>query len=137
MSEMFFIRPHHCLCSQFFAGSGYSDEFVANMTDILDKLNSQNARVKIVEHCDDICSCCPKNTGGMCENEENVIQHDIQCIEEYGYKIGGEYCWNDLKEKVISKIKADNKLPSVCRNCSWLSICGRQWPALARADSII
>lgn len=123
MSEKYFIRPHHALCSQFFVGNGYSDEFVENMTNILNKLNEQNLTVKIIEHCDDICSCCPKNTGGVCENEENVIQHDSKCLEEYGYKIGDEIRWKDLREKVISKIKAENKLPSVCRDCSWGSIC--------------
>ena len=123
MSEISLIRPHHGLCSQFFVGNGYSDEFVENMTNVLDKLNSQNLKVRFVEHCDDICSCCPKNTGGMCENEEDVMQHDSECTEEYGYKIGDEILWNDLREKVVSKIKAENKLPSVCRGCSWRSIC--------------
>lgn len=123
MSEIILIRPHHGLCSQFFAGNGYSDEFVENMTNVLDKLNSQNLKVRFVEHCDDICSCCPKNTGGMCENEEDVMQHDSECTEEYGYKIGDEILWNDLREKVVSKIKAENKLPSVCGGCRWRSIC--------------
>lgn len=123
MSDVFFIRPHHCLCSQFFVGNGYSNEFVENMTNVLNKLNSQNPTVKIVEHCDDICSRCPKNIGGVCENEEDVMQHDSKCLEEYAYKIGDEIHWNDLKEKVVSKIKAENKLPSVCQGCSWLTIC--------------
>ena len=123
MADVVFIRPHHGLCSQFFVGNGYSDEFVKNMTNTLDKLNSQNPAVKITEHCDDICSCCPKNTGGVCENEEDVMQHDSKCMEEYGYKIGDEILWNDLRAKVVSKIKADNKLPSVCSDCSWNSIC--------------
>lgn len=123
MSEIILIRPHHGLCSQFFAGNGYSDEFVENMTNVLDKLNSQNLKVRFVEHCDDICSCCPKNTGGMCENEEDVMQHDSKCMEEYGYKVGDEIRWKDLREKVVSKIKAENKLPSVCQGCSWGSIC--------------
>lgn len=123
MSEIILIRPHHGLCSQFFVGNGYSDEFVENMTNVLDKLNSQNLKVRFVEHCDDICSCCPKNTGGMCENEEDVMQHDSECMEEYGYKVGDEIRWKDLREKVVSTIKAENKLPSVCQECSWGSIC--------------
>lgn len=123
MSEIILIRPHHGLCSQFFVGNGYSDEFVENMTNVLDRLNSQNLKVKIVEHCDDICSCCPKNKGGMCENEEDVMLSDSKCMEEYGYKIGDEIFWNDLRERVVSKIKAENKLPGVCNGCSWRSIC--------------
>lgn len=123
MSEIILIRPHHGLCSQFFVGNGYSDEFVENMTNVLDKLNTQNLTVKIVEHCDDICSCCPKNMVGVCENEESVIQHDNKCLEEYGYKVGDEIRWKDLRGKVVSKIKAENKLPSVCQGCSWSSIC--------------
>lgn len=123
MSDVVLIRPHHGLCSQFFVGNGYSDEFIKNMTNVLDKLNSQNLTVKITEHCDVICSCCPKNIGGVCENEEDVMQHDSKCMEEYGYKIGDEILWNDLRTKVVSKIKAENKLPSVCRDCSWNSIC--------------
>lgn len=123
MSEIILIRPHHGLCSQFFEGNGYSEEFVENMTNTLNKLNSQNLKVRIVEHCDDICSCCPKNTGGVCENEEDVLHNDAQCLEEYGFKIGDELCWNDLRERVVSKIKAENKLPSACSDCSWRSIC--------------
>lgn len=123
MSEIILIRPHHCLCSQFFVGNGYSDEFVENMTNILDKLNSQNLKVRIFEHCDDICSCCPKNTGGECENGEDVLAVDKKCLDEYKIKTGDEFFWNDLREKVVSKIKAENKLPSVCDGCSWRSIC--------------
>lgn len=123
MADMIFLRPHHSLCSQFYVGNGYSEEFVENMTNILNSLNTNNLKVRIVDHCDDICACCPKNTDGKCENEESVQITDKKCLDEYKFSVDDEIYWNDLKAKVVNKIVGQNKLPPVCNKCQWLSIC--------------
>lgn len=123
MENTVFLRPHHALCSQFFTGHGYSDEFVENMTHILNSLNTDNLKVKFVSGCDDICACCPKNKDGKCENESKVNQTDLKCLEEYNFAIGEELYWQYIKARVIEKLKSQQKLPSVCSKCKWLSIC--------------
>lgn len=123
MNEIIKFRPHHILCSQFFIGNGYSEKFVENMTEILNSLNKQNIKIKFVQHCDDICSCCPKNENGKCINEEHILSIDKSCMMEYNFKTDDEFLWNDIKSKVINKILSENKLPCVCDNCQWLSVC--------------
>lgn len=123
MNEIIHLRPHHALCSQFFTGHGYSPSFVEHMTDILDRLDKENLTVTFVKHCDDICSCCPKRGGKHCINESHVLEHDRQCMEEYGISIHESRSWEEIKQTVLGKIKEDHCLPSVCDHCDWNYIC--------------
>lgn len=117
------LRPHHALCSQFFTGHGYSKEFVENMTDILNLLNTKNPKIKFVDCCDDICSSCPNNKNGNCRDENKIREMDKGCLDEFNFNIDEELYWNDIKSKVMDKIDSQSSLPSICDNCQWLSIC--------------
>ena len=47
------LRGHNLLCIQGFVGKGYSPEFVANMTRVVDSLG-RNARIEVVAEPDDL-----------------------------------------------------------------------------------
>ncbi len=117
------LRPHHILCSQFFVGSGYSEDFVRNMTDILSRLNSDGTTVRFTQHCDEICSHCPRRDGSVCENEDHVLHHDSFCLQEYGISRDDELTWKEIRSAVLGKIKSDGRLPTVCDDCRWAYIC--------------
>ncbi|HEZ7990826.1 MAG TPA: hypothetical protein RWO66_07705 [Ruminococcus sp.] len=42
-----FLRPHHGLCIGFFEGKGYSDEFTANMSAVIEKLQNTDPHVTL------------------------------------------------------------------------------------------
>lgn len=123
MDKVILLRVHHGLCSHFFSGKGYSEEFIKNMTYVLNLLNTQNLKVRFINGCDDICSCCPKNIDGKCENFDEVQITDETCSKEYGINVGDELLWSEVRKKVINKILSEEKLPQVCNNCQWRSIC--------------
>lgn len=116
------IRPHHTLCTQFFVGNGYNEEFIENMYRILSLLNNENPVVEIVEHCDDICAYCSKNKDGMCENEDNVCDIDSKCMNSFNLNLGDKKSWSDIKSTVLDSIEKYG-MPNVCNECSWYKIC--------------
>ena len=63
------LRAHHGLCLCFFRGKGYSEEFVRNMTDVVNMLRS-DPYVTVTCQADVICRACPGNLDGKCTSEE-------------------------------------------------------------------
>lgn len=114
------MRPHHSLCIQYFAGKGYSAEFVENMTAVIEYLNSENPQVTLTETCNDIlCSKCPNNKLQLCADNKKVAGFDRACLEEYGLKFGDKIEWLTLKDMAKNRIIAQGKLGEVCKNCQW------------------
>jgi len=52
------LRAHNLLCIQGFVGKGYSPEFVANMTRVIESLGDET-RVTVIAAPDALCSACP------------------------------------------------------------------------------
>ena len=96
------LRYHHILCLPRFEGKGYSNDFCKNMQKIKDRYEKQE--VTFVEHCDDVCSCCPNNENGSCKEEEKVKKYDKK-----------------VKELVENGITPTPSL--VCSDCKWYYIC--------------
>lgn len=122
MSE-FLIRPHHMLCLQFFEGHGYSDGFVENMQKVKEYLEKENPIVHIHEGVDDICRSCPKNQGKNCINEENVLGHDRRVYSEVKETVGTDNDWDTITKAIKKEIIESGKMPEVCGECTWSSIC--------------
>ena len=93
------------------------------MSEIIYFLNSENPSVTLVGGCDIICESCPNNAGGFCLECEKVRKFDRNCLREYGLNEGEKIRWLDLKELAQKRIINENKLKSVCKNCSWIHIC--------------
>jgi len=73
-------RPHHFLCSLGFEGKGYSPEFTANMTAIvqgrLRAPGGESARITVTVAADDICAPCPSRRMTGCDNDAKIAALD-------------------------------------------------------------
>ena len=59
------LRGHNLLCIQGFVGKGYSPEFVANMTRVVEALGDA-APVTVIDAPDDLCTACPHLRASGC-----------------------------------------------------------------------
>lgn len=118
------MRPHHGICIGFFEGKGYSDEFVKNMTGIIQYLEEHQDDLFYLESkMDRICFACPNNVEQICTTAEKVARYDRLCLELCGLKDGSHLSWREYRNLVVEKILKANKLQAVCGDCGWYSIC--------------
>ena len=117
------IRPHHVLCAHFFVGKGYSEAFVAHMRQTLELLSRDGAAVTLTDGCDELCSACPNNHGGVCETETKVRAIDGRAIAAMQLHFGDTAAWSDLCAHAERGILAQGLLREVCRDCEWIGLC--------------
>ena len=121
------LRPHHALCLRHFAGKGYSEEFVKNMTQLHRRLNSgARQMVQIIMHRDSICGPCPHEHNGVCDTEEKVRALDRGVAEACGLRSGQWLPWSELCELIDQYVMPDGIMPQVCRVCEWYELCEGQ-----------
>lgn len=123
MNKIFFLRPHHSLCIQFFVGKGYSEDFVKNMTNIIKLLQESDPEVTLQCSCDILCEKCPENISGICKNDCKVRDIDNRCLTEIGLSCGSKIRWSELKQLAYDKIIKCGKIEAVCYDCQWKEIC--------------
>lgn len=116
------IRPHHGLCSLFFAGKGYSDGFVRHMADVLTQLE-QNPVIRLAEGTDELCSRCPNNRAGVCTDKDKVPDYDRRVLALCGLRAGEELPWLDFSARVRARIVSAGRRHAVCGDCQWSSLC--------------
>jgi len=117
------FRPHHFLCSLGFLGAGYSEEFTANMTDIvIHRLRAEggdDVSIEVIGATDDICGPCPKRRGALCTNQENIAALDLSHSKALGVRPGDKLTWGQAKARIKSLVKPGD-LSKVCAGCQWL-----------------
>lgn len=123
------LRPHHILCSFCFAGNGYSDEFINNLTRIVNTLESSKndeIEIEIIQGTDDICAHCPNCHDQKCTTKDKVNLLDKFHTKVLGINFGDILTWNKCKQMITSKITL-SILRNICNSCSWLEsgICGK------------
>ena len=119
------LRPHHALCTQFFVGKGYSEQFVNHMFRVLAELNREGAIVTLTEECDEICAACPNNRSGSCETALKVAAIDHRVMEALNLKPGDTLHWKDLCALARRDIIEPGRLLEICADCEWIGICSR------------
>lgn len=62
------LRGHHFLCMLTFVGKGYSDAFVANMTQIIERIG-KGAPIETVVGPDDICAGLSAQCRAACDHD--------------------------------------------------------------------
>lgn len=122
------IRIHHLLCLQGFQGYGYNDEFIKNMTKVVDFIkNNPDKSIKIVAECDSICSACPnknKPTEKCIKKEEERIKKEKALAEFLGINLNEEYQISPLFNLVNKKIASKKTARKIyCENCQWTKQC--------------
>lgn len=116
------LRAHHGMCLAFFRGQGYSGEFTCHMGQVLDSLR-RNPPVLLLDGADDICVCCPKLRGGVCETAEKVRSYDRQVLELCGLRAGDILPWEDFAALVRENILQPGRREAVCGDCQWNGLC--------------
>jgi uncharacterized protein len=120
-----FLRGHHLLCVQGFRGMGYSDDFVANMKEIVTEIRNQELDfpITIVAGFDNACMECPNRGDRVCEanegSQKHVLSMDMKVINHLGLIIGKNYQKSTLLKEIATKIEPDD-LDYLCKGCSWL-----------------
>lgn len=123
--KSFLLRPHHLLCTEFFRGYGYSDEFSANMSKVISMMNTDDPTVTLTADTDIICRKCPHNKDGICDSCEKVCRYDLAVLELLDIQKGDTAVWSELKRAAREKIIAAKKLSRICVDCQWFYICGK------------
>jgi len=121
---MIYLRPHHLLCMQGFRGKGYSQEFVENMTIIVNKLkNDMNEEIVLIEKMDDICNFCPKmdKLSLQCETEKHIRELDQSVMNLLEIKYNEKYTMGKIVD-ILKKAITRSDFNKICENCSWKSL---------------
>lgn len=119
------LRAHHLLCTEFFKGYGYSDEFSANMSEVISMLTVGDPKITLTAGADVICRGCPHNKDGICDSQEKVRRYDLAVLELLGVHEGDMAVWSKLKKSARERIIAAGKLSRICGDCQWFHICGK------------
>ena len=118
------IRPHHVLCNYCFMGSGYSNEFVDNFTQINNDIVNNGAKFQIIQQLDSICMACPNQNGDICNKQEKVTRLDNNHMQALDLQNGDILDWDESVTKIKDKISKD-VFSKICHECEWygLDIC--------------
>jgi hypothetical protein len=119
------LRPHHLLCTRFFEGKGYSNDFTLRMAEVIERLQA-GAAVELVDGRDEICGNCPNMIEGRCKTQEKVLHYDAGVMERTGLTYGDVQAFSALYELVGEKIIRPGVMKEICGDCSWSRICYRE-----------
>ena len=83
------LRGHHLLCTSLFQGSGYSEEFVKRMTEVVEKC-IPNEEIRLITGMDHVCEKCPnKQEDNTCRlGNRDVLMKDEKTLEYAGFAKG-------------------------------------------------
>jgi hypothetical protein len=121
------LRGHHLLCLYGFRGLGYSEEFIANMTALLEGIQRGPERlVELVEEADDICRACPHLRNSGCakkgeESEARVREHDGRILRRLRLAKGRILPAGEAF-RLLARSTAPDDLPELCQRCEWLAL---------------
>lgn len=116
------LRPHHGMCLAFYKGKGYSDGFTAHMQEML-ALLEPNADVRLVVETDEICSACPNNVGGICEEGHKVACYDRNVLDRCEISEGEVLSFREFAGQVQKKILSADGRREICGDCQWNELC--------------
>lgn len=118
------LRGHHLICLHFFAGEGYSAEFVDNLRSTLGHL--RDAPFRLVEGPDDVCAACPSLRDGACASESGGEEHirslDSLANELLGVTPGMLLDFAETRTRLPAIL--DRWRASACETCGFQTVCG-------------
>ena len=113
---MIFLRPHHILCLKQFKGYGYSDDFVKNMFNILDKIENEEIVIKV--DFDDICIKCPNLVNNRCISDSDIDLLDNKVLQLLNIELNKPMYFNYIYSHISKYLKEDT-FSKICSSCSW------------------
>jgi len=120
------FRGHHLICLHFYKGEGYTQEFIRNLKNLVDRAK-KGEEIEIVVGADEVCRSCPYLVGDRCGHkhgaDEEVKKLDQMALDYLGLTIGNKVAWRKVKEKVDSA--SQEWFAVFCKGCYWESVCER------------
>lgn len=121
------LRGHHFICLHFFSGEGYNSEFVANLREILKRVEA-GEEIEVYPGADDICKKCPYLQKDRClygRNAESEIREmDRTAIKFLRLKNQERVKWGDIRKKIPEILNEWSG--EYCKECDWRWICERE-----------
>ena len=122
------IRGHHLLCMQAFQGYGYSSDFVANMQQVIQNIDTHpDMQIEVVAECDIICTSCPHYNEGICQKTPNshtsIVDMDLRVLKKLGLEEGTRLKSQDIFDLVNQKVQGNPDISDLCEECEWKGIC--------------
>lgn len=128
------LRPHHFVCLQFYRGEGYDEPFVANLAEVLGRLEGQAALA--VAGADDVCRACPSlSANGMCLDPHGG-QTEIERIDALAGELLDIHPGSRLSLAQVAERLADDAIATgrwrfdACGGCAWEDVCEPGWNSL-------
>jgi len=120
------FRGHHLVCLHFFKGEGYTQEFICNLKNLVDRAEG-GEEIEIVAGADEVCRLCPYLRGDCCghkhDADEEVKKLDKMALDYLDEAIGNKVTWREVKEKVNSA--SQEWFTAFCKGCDWEKVCER------------
>lgn len=117
------IRPHHLLCTQTYAGKGYSEDFTRLMDKVTEKFCAEEkTKIRLVFSTDILCSQCPNKEGeNLCKDNLKVSEMDRKTAEYFSLE-EKEYIYQELIKEINGKMTAEIR-KDICSGCEWKNLC--------------
>jgi len=120
------LRGHNVLCIQGFVGKGYSESFVANMTDVVDSLAKDDTEVTLLDEPDALCAACPNLEDEGCAlhgagTERRIVHQDRDVLRRLGLQAGETRRWSEIVDRIREHVRPDD-LDAICGSCPWLPL---------------
>ncbi|MCC5991855.1 MAG: DUF1284 domain-containing protein [Rhodobacteraceae bacterium] len=127
MNGLFHFRPHHFLCALGFQGKGYSDDFTANMAQIVAVLRGPdggNTLLEVTHQADHICAPCPHRRGVSCDKATRIAGLDQRHAAALRLKDGDRISWAEAQRRIRAHVPR-GALAQLCKGCQWrdLGLC--------------
>ena len=131
------FRPHHFLCSLGFRGKGYSDAFVENYTDIVERLRGPGGdaiEIEVTGSTDSVCAPCPNRRGERCETQDKIDRLDRAHAGVLNLKAGDRLTWGEAQDRIAEEFDLKT-FDRVCEPCGWksLGVCAQSLTALLKS----
>ena len=114
------------LCIQGFQGYGYSEDFVKNMIEIIENIDS-NPEAQIITECDVICFYCPHNIERVCQKRldsaQKVKDMDMRVLRKLNLRVGTIGRVKDFLSHANTKIRNSFDVHNICGECDWKEKC--------------
>ena len=131
------LRGHHFICLQFFHGEGYSEEFVDNLTHVVERAAHEPAL--IVSGADNVCAACPElGPDSRCASESaggevEILRIDELALTVLGASAGERLSLADARERLeADAIGVGTWRANACDGCAWEGVCESGWDALLK-----
>lgn len=114
------LRGHHIFCLLGYRGMGYSEEYVANMTEVHSALREHlDTLIQIIKGPDHLCSKFPDDQPYHCQ-DKGIYSRDKEIVKRLGLTYSDVLPWREVERRIRVHVKASD-IAVVCETCSWRS----------------